>query len=396
VKQGRRVVNVCMGALLAILRCEYAAGQTSEPAGPQAPPHATLDHEGIDYHGPGRATSSDIIGKTATIGILLPLQGAAAGPGHTLLKAAQQAIADENRNGPLPDGQAFSLAIRNESGSWGQSSSEMMRLITEDQSLALIIGADGNLAHQAEQIANKLGISVVTLASDATTTEINIPWIFRVVPSDQQQAEVMAQAICDRDKNSKVLLITTTDHDGRGGKAAFLKAMQKLGGSAAVELDIDRELVDTGKVRDLLDAAKATVVVFWTDSLVFEELLDTVAGERSVQSVYASEKAAQTVLANPEANPASPIVRVAVAGVSRNQAGEAEQVYKAVRLIAAAIRAAGPNRARVRDALARSTMEPAADGRGPLFDGAGNLLAKPQLVPVHSAVGPQDGSKPIK
>jgi hypothetical protein len=66
-----------------------------------------------------------------------------------------------------------------------------------------------------------------------------------------------------------------------------------------------------------------------------------------------------------------------------------QQVYGAVRLVAAAIRAAGPNRARVRDALARSTVDLAGES-GPLFDGAGNLLAKPQLVPV-SAAAPQPG-----
>jgi len=377
----RRIAIVSTIALLAIVQGRYAFGQTTEA--PQ-PPYASMDRAAVDYRGPGRATSSDIVSKTATIGILLPLQGGEAKQGRELLKAAQQAINDENKSGPLPDGRSLSLAVRNESGSWGQSSSEMMRLITEDQSLALIIGPDGNLAHQAEQIANKLGISIVTLASDATTTEINIPWIFRVVPSDQQQAEVIAQAICDRDKKARVLLIATTDHDGRVGKAAFLRAMQKLGASAASELDIDPEFVDTGKVQEILNSTKSTIVVFWTDSLVFEELLEPVQTERSVQFVYASEKAAQTVLGI-AANPASAVVRVPVTGVSINEPGVSEQVYSAVRLIVAAIRAAGPNRARVRDALARSTME-SGEGSGPIFDGAGNLLAKPQLVPVNSAI----------
>jgi len=160
--------------------------------------------------------------------------------------------------------------------------------------------------------------------------------------------------------------------------------MQKLGASAASELDIDPEFVDTGKVQEILNSTKSTIVVFWTDSLVFEELLEPVQTERSVQFVYASEKAAQTVLGI-AANPASAVVRVPVTGVSINEPGVSEQVYSAVRLIVAAIRAAGPNRARVRDALARSTME-SGEGSGPIFDGAGNLLAKPQLVPVNSAI----------
>ena len=390
---GRRIVVVCVAALPVILQGNSAFAQVPNP---QTPPYAQMDPNAVDYRGPGRAPSSDITGKAAVIGILLALHGNGAEQGHALLKAAQQAITDENKNGPLADGRSFSLAVRNEAGSWGQSSSEMIRLISEDQSLALIIGTDGNLAHQAEQIANKLGVPIVTLASDATTTEINIPWIFRVVPSDRQQAEVIAQAIHDKDKTAKVLLITTNDHDGRVGKAAFLQSMRTAGGAAPVELDIDPEIVDTGQARDALNSTRPSVVVFWTDSLVFEELLDTVQRARSVRAIYASEKSAQPLLSNPAADAANAVIRVPMLGQSTAQPGVSERVYNAVRLIAAAIRAGGPNRARVRDALARSTVDVQSES-APMFDGAGNLLAKPQLIPVDSgAPSPRTGSGDVR
>jgi len=375
---GRRVAIFCLTVLPTVLAGSRGSCQTADA---QHPAYAQMDREAVDYRGPGRATSSDITSKTATIGMLLPLQGANAEQGRELMKAAQQAIADENQRGPLPDGRLFSLAIKNETGNWGQSSTEMMRLITEDDSLALIIGSNGNLAHQAEQIANKLGISIVTLASDATITQINIPWIFRVVPSDEQQADTIAQGIYGRNKISKVLLISTMDHDGRAGKLAFTRAARVLGADAPVELDLDPELVDTGQVEEKLRESGPDAVVFWTSSLVFEELLDTVQSARSVLLIYACEKAALPMLSNPAASSANAAVRVPIIGAELGQAGMPEQVYKAVRLIAAAIRTAGPNRARVRDALARSTVE-TAGGSSPVFDGAGNLLAQPQLAPV--------------
>jgi ABC-type branched-subunit amino acid transport system substrate-binding protein len=378
---GLRIAIACMAALPILLQGGSAFAQAPEP---HPPAYAQMDKDAVDYRGPGRAVSSDISGKTATIGILLPLQGANAEHGRAFLKAAQQAIADENQRGPLSDGRGFSLAVKNESGNWGQSTSEMMRLITEDQSLALIIGSNGNLAHQAEQIANKLGISIVTLASDATTTQINIPWIFRVVPSDEQQADAIAHGIYDRNKSTKVLLISTTDHDGRAGKLAFTRAAGAMRADAPVELDLDPELVDTGQVEEKLRASKPDAVVFWTSSLVFEELLDSVQSAHSVRLIYASEKTALPILGNPAARTENAAVRVPVTGTELNQSGVSDQVYNAVRLIAAAIRAAGPNRARVRDALARST-ETSAEGMARLFDGAGNLLEKPRLVLVDSA-----------
>ena len=378
---GRRIA-IYLAALPVFLLGDGAFAQSPEQATP--PVYAHMDRGAVDYRGPGRSASSDIAGKAATIGILLPMQGAEADLGRLELKAAQQAIADENRQGPLADGRLFALAAKNESGNWGQSTNEMMRLITEDQSLALIIGANGNLAHQAEQIANKLGISVVTLASDATTTQINIPWIFRVVPSDDQQAGAMANSIYDRNKNVKVLLIATSDHDGRAGKLAFARAARALGAAPPLELDLDPELIDTGQVDEKLRESKPEAVVFWTSALVFDELLGITESARSVRLIYASEKAALPMLSNPAARAANTTVRVPVVGMELQHAEVSDQVYKAVRLIAAAVRTAGPNRARVRDALARSTTDEA--GRSaPLFDGAGNLLAKPQLVPVSSA-----------
>jgi len=380
VNVGSRVAIDCLIGLLALPHGSVVFGQTPEA---KQSPYAQLDRNAVDYRGPGRATSSDIKSGAATIGILLPLQGASAEEGRALLKAAQEGIADENKRGPLSDGKPFALAVRNESGNWGQSSSEMLRLITEDNSLALVIGANGNLAHQAEQIANKLSISIVTLASDTTTTEINIPWIFRVVPSDEQQADAIAQGIYGRNKSAKVLLISTNDHDGRAGKQAFTRAARAPGADAPVELDLDPELIDTGSVADKLRESRPDAVVFWTSSLVFEELLDTVQSARSVRLIYACEKAALETVSNPSASSASTTVRVPIIGTNLGQAGMGEQVYKAVRLIAAAIRIAGTNRARVRDALARSTED--ADGQSsPVFDGAGNLLAKPQLVPALS------------
>jgi len=381
VMQGGRVAVYCLTMLPIVLYGSRAFCQAPDTLHTG---YAQMDREAVDYRGPGRATSSDITSKTAAIGILLPLQGANAEQGRALRKAAQQAVADENQRGPLPDGRSFSLAVRNETGNWGQSSTEMMRLISEDESLALIIGSNGNLAHQAEQIANKLGIAIVTLASDATTTQINIPWIFRVVPSDEQQADAIAQGIYGRNKSSKVLLISSTDHDGRAGKLAFIRAARGFAVEAPAELELDPELVDTGQVEGKLRDSQPDAVVFWTSSLVFEEVLDTVQGARSVRLIYACEKAALPILSNPAANSANTAVRVPIIGAEHGQAGMPEQIYKAVRLIATAIRTAGLNRARVRDALARSTVE-SAGSLSPVFDGAGNLLAKPQLVPVSSS-----------
>jgi hypothetical protein len=56
----------------------------------------------------------------------------------------------------------------------------------------LITSANGGIAHQAEQVSNRLGVPILTLASDATTTEVKMPWLYRLGPSDVDQARMFA------------------------------------------------------------------------------------------------------------------------------------------------------------------------------------------------------------
>jgi ABC-type branched-subunit amino acid transport system substrate-binding protein len=58
----------------------------------------------------------------------------------------------------------------------------------------------------------------------------------------------------------------------------------------------------------------------------------------------------------------------------------AAEVYDAVRLVAAGLRQSGPNRARLRDSLARVTKFAGASGTIS-FDGAGNNQAEVALTP---------------
>lgn len=343
--------------------------------------YAQMDRESVEYRGPGRATSADILGPTLTIGILLPAQGPRADEGQLLRRAAQKAVDDENLLGPARDGRSFALAVRNESGSWGQSTSEMLRLVTDDHALALITGTDGNVAHQAEQIANKLGFPVVTLASDTTTTQIGIPWIFRMVPSDRQQADAMADAIYSAERDPSVLLITSANHDGREGKREFERAARERGARSPSGLEIDGDIDDI-RFRNEIRANKPTVVVFWTDPPTFQRMQRAAVESGSVKAICVSEKAffvAPKILEQSTGGQ----LNVPTAGNTAGAEYLEQKIYETVRLVASAIREAGPNRARVRDALAGSRRT-SADDSSRLFDGAGNLMAPAKLALVGS------------
>jgi branched-chain amino acid transport system substrate-binding protein len=388
------------GGLLALVTSVGAVPLVGQTEAPMAPPYASMDPAKVAYRGPGRLKSNDIQREVVNIGVLLAMQGQRAFEGKQLLPAAQIAIEEENRSRPLPNGQRFALAVEDESGPWGQASNAMVRLIMQDESVALVTSTDGNIAHQAEQIANKVGIPVVTLSSDPTTTRINIPWIFRVAPSDAKQARAIAAEIYDARGSHKVLLITETGHDGRIGGEEFAKATVSRYGQTPIRSEVNPDNFSIDAIVQEVKTAQADAVVFWTGSKLADQLLATVRKASPPSPIYVCQKAAdflpQDILGAMGQDALVFTVGVETrdaefASKYREKTGSepgiaAQQLNQAVQAIAEAVRQAGTNRARVRDRLAANTPRETNAGGVISFDAAGNAQSQAHLVSV--APGP--------
>ncbi|MGB2678883.1 MAG: ABC transporter substrate-binding protein [Candidatus Acidiferrum sp.] len=373
-------------------------------------PYATLDRNGVAYRGPGRDNAANLPGATVKIGLLLPLHGTSATEGQSLLAAADMALAEEEAAGPLADGRHLALAVRNQAEKWGQASSEMVQLIAEERVAALITSYDGNIAHQAEQIANKIGIPIVTLASDATTTQINIPWIFRLGPSDEDQARAIASRIYQAGLSKKVLLLVEADHDGRVGSDEFEKAVKRLHGIPPERLGIPSSGVDLEAIATRVQASAPDAIVLWTSSLLAARLLPLLSADNFARPVYVCRKAAASVAGNafnladggtpaPSGLPQGIWVTAPAAGATHNDtlafqerylaktgawpSFAAMQTYDAVHLVAQALRVAGANRSRLRDYLAAGNRFAGVSG-AIVFDPAGNTLGDTHLIRIAS------------
>jgi branched-chain amino acid transport system substrate-binding protein len=353
---------------------------------PSPPPYATIDKNAITYAGPGREAADDLTGADVVLGMLIPLQGPRQAEGEALLQAVRMAIDDEAAN-PLPKGRRLVLVARDESGPWGRASTEIVRMVTEDRAVALLTSADGGAAHLAEQVGNRLGVPVVTLASDATTTEINIPWLFRIPPSDSSQADAIVEDIYRQRQFRKVLLVTEDNHDGRVGSTAFEKAVQKLGVPEPTLLSIDTTSGDFEPYLAAIRGQQPEALVLWTGPQTSARILGGI--EKDPVTVYLCQKAAQEPvtrlrLAAEGQSAWVPVARADEAATGRDSFEQryrqktgnlpspaALAAYDAVRLVASALRRSGPNRARLRDRLAKTQDFPGAAGTIS-FDGAGN------------------------
>jgi ABC-type branched-subunit amino acid transport system substrate-binding protein len=147
-----------------------------------------------------------------------------------------------------------------------------------------------------------------------------------------------------------------------------------------------------------LRARQPHAIVLWTAASTAARFISEAGGGMPRTHLYLSQKATQVPL--DEVDPREKFAGVWVAvtlpckdpGTPRDfdarycaQADipaslPAAALYDAVRLVAAALREAGPNRARVRDALA-GTQDFAGASGTITFDGAGNNVAATRLVP---------------
>jgi branched-chain amino acid transport system substrate-binding protein len=286
----------------------------------------------------------------------------------------------------------------------------MVHLIAEERVAALITSSDGNIAHQAEQIANKIGIPIVTLASDATTTQINIPWIFRLGPSDEDQTRAIAAQIYQPAPAKKVLLLVESDHDGRVGGDEFEKAVKHLHGTPPERWEISSSGVDLKAIAAQAQASAPDAIVLWTSSPLAARLLALLSTNNFARPVYLCRKAAASVAGNAfdladggthtlSGPPQGTWVTASSAGATRSdslafqeryrsQTGvwpsfAAMQAYDAVHLVAQALRAAGANRARLRDYFAAGHRFPGVSG-AIAFDSAGNTLGDAHLIRIAS------------
>jgi len=303
------------------------------------------------------------------------------------------------------------LAVRNEAERWGQASSEMVQLISEEQVAALITSSDGSIAHQAEQIANKIGIPIVTLASDATTTRINIPWVFRLGPSDEDQARAIEAKLYHPGNPKKVLLLVETDHDGRVGAEEFEKAVERLQGTPPERLEIASSELHLETIAAQVKASAADAIVLWTSTSLAERILPLLRQGNLVRPIYLCRKAAASVLANAFAatedetqtrnqNPLGIWATASVTGATNRETSEfakryrektgvwpsfeALQIYDAVRLVAESLRATGANRTRLRDYMAAGNRFEGLSETF-VFDSAGNTLGEVHLLQLATA-----------
>lgn len=355
-------VKCCTAALI----CFGAGAVAQIPDRPSRPsPYFELRKQQAEYAGPGREDPAPGEVQEVLLGYFGPSD-----PSHPdggdLWSAAGLAVEEANRQGGC-QGKPLRLVASWSENPWGSGVSQVVRMAYDDKVWAIVGGIDGPSTHLAEQVVAKARLALISPASsDKTANLANVPWLFSCLPGDHLQAPVLAAAIADRVGRAPLVLVSTTDHDSHLFAQELNKSLTKhrllphyhfqcepqtpqLADLAARVVKAEPAAValiagahDSARLITALRQRGFSGIVFGSASM----------GRRRFQQEAgeAAEGVFFPLLYVPQETN-DEFVKTFQARFNRSPDYAAAHTYDAVRLLVAAIRKAGLNRARIRDAV---------------------------------------------
>jgi len=206
-----------------------ASGGENPPAlqgEPSPGPFKEARRKPLEYAGPGRDEPAPDVSEVR-IGWFGPSD-----PDHPLAgqmwQAAGLAVEEANEAGGYR-GLPFRLTGTWSENPWGSGIRGVTRLVYQQGVWAMAGAPDSASAHLVEQVVAKARLAFLSpVSTDRTANQASVPWIFSCAPGDHLLAPLLARALLPRARGRGLTLISTTDHDSRMATGELLRAMEKL------------------------------------------------------------------------------------------------------------------------------------------------------------------------
>ncbi len=282
-------------------------------------------------------------------------------------RGATLALEQENAAGGYR-GAPFRLEAAWSESPWKAGILGVTRLVYVRGAWAVIGGVDGATTHLAAQLALKSYFLLLSPGSSDLTADLaNVPWLFSLPPSDERLASAMAAAAV-RAAPGALVVVAGTDHDSHAALVALRRelAARRVAPVAVVELPAGDPDLSAVAFR-LLQAAPRVAAVL-APSRLGGRVVAALRAAGFQGTIVGSAPAGRTAFASAAGAAAdgvqapvwldtqSPAWRSFADAYGRRFRGEAPdsavaEGYDALELAVAAIRRAGLNRPRIRDAV---------------------------------------------
>ena len=293
--------------------------------------------------------------EAVLIGLVVPADGPLRDVGAAVERGVDLALREANADGGL-HGRPFALEVVRPEGLWGQGLSRVVSLSFDEPVWAVLGGLGGRSAHLIQQVITKArGPFVTPWASDPTLTRAMVPWFFQAMPDDRQQADVMLDDAVARGF-SDLRVVADTGYDSRQLAAAL--------GRAANTRGLGIRVFSPGTLLQALAGGQSSTsarlgeaAIFLTDTGTSPLLLGRLGELQAPPRVYVPLGMAGSEFPELAAYPGPlgvPMPDLAVPAGLEWLGGDLPAAfgYDAARTVIEAIRAAGLDHTRIRDALA--------------------------------------------
>ena len=363
-----------MRLLLGLLLAAFSAPQ---PGGSQEPP-ARVREVLIGYFGPDDPNH--------------PVGGA-------LWQGTSLAIEEANREGGY-QGTPFRLVQGWDENPWSGGAATVVRMAYEQRVSAIIGGIDGTSTHLAEQVVAKARLTLIDPAStDRTVNAANVEWTFSCMPADPPLMAAVGEALLASPGGESYILVSATDHDSRIMTEEFTSFVGSKRKRPRRHLQFQSGSYRIPEVAAQIGESGAKAVIILAGASDSAAMVRELRKHDTKMAIFGGPSMGRrTFIAR--AGPAAEGVRFPFALNSsqsapefanrfRSRYGEAPDyasfhAYDAARLLVAAIRKAGLDRTRIRDAV--EELSPWEGTAGTIrWDELGRNLRSVQLATVINA-----------
>ena len=326
-------------------------------------PYFDARKQQMEYVGPGREEPEPANLLEVLIGYFGPSDPAHP-DGSDIWRAVSLAVEEANAEGGYR-GLPFRVIPAWSENPWGTGVSKVARLAYYDRVWAIIGGIDGPSTHLAEQVVAKACLTLISPAStDKTVNLAGVPWVFSALPGDHLAAPVVGEALLARCE--PFVILAATDHDSHMFLVELRKFLATKGTGPIFEYEFKTGTRNFSELAERVVGSRAGAVVLLAGPSDSGRLLATLRdkgfagrvlggpwmGRRAFLS--SAGTATEGVLLPLLDDPTAGFHRFAEMFQTRFEVFPdfaAAQAYDATRMLIAAIRKAGLNRARIRDAV---------------------------------------------
>lgn len=323
----------------------------------------------LPFRGPGTNFPDPPHLKTLRIGLLSPNRNGPEGPRGERTKQGVLLAFEEEEAARQPDQLPFEIIYKEDSPQWG-SAANISVDFKDDEVLGFLGTIDGDATHVALRVALKIETYMINTSDpDPTLTETQIPWLTRVFPDDRQQCFRLALLAVKERGCKRIAILRENSRPGRVGVMHFANYIRRLGVPPAQHLNfkpgdtnlsaqieairaaqVDAVLFygqpeDVGRCAHQLRAAGVNAQFFGFDRLKEEGFVKNAGAAADGMTI--------TYFFNPDRTDKPWVDFV---GRFEKRFGRRPDIYAAygydgARLMIEAVRAAGPNRYRIRNYL---------------------------------------------